>query len=99
MKRGLVLIVLAWSCALAACFSADVTHCPDVDCPKNEVCDNHGGCALPEQLSQCDGAADGTFCMYTDQTKNTVFGTCFGGECLPAGCGNGRIDPGEVCDD
>ena len=37
-----------WIVALAcigACASPSLTHCPDVDCPANEVCDGHGGCA------------------------------------------------------
>ena len=99
MTRGFVGWVILCAFTLAACLSPDVKHCPDVDCPANEVCDNHGGCALPEQLSQCDGAADGALCSYTDPAQNMVIGTCFGGECLPAGCGNGRVDNGEVCDD
>src|ERR1041385_5811703 len=84
---------------LAACYSAEVTHCPDVDCPKDEVCDNHGGCALVGQVSACNAHSDGAACTYVDRTQTTISGTCFGGECLPAGCGNGRVDIGEICDD
>jgi cysteine-rich repeat protein len=91
--------VLVLAYALFGCLSPSTRHCPDVDCPGNEVCDNHGGCALPEQLAQCAGMPDGASCSYTDVAKNHVDGTCFGGLCLPAGCGNGRIDNGETCDD
>src|ERR1051325_12021073 len=84
---------------VAACVEPKFTHCPDVDCPANEVCDNHGGCALPEQFSACDGAADNSACGYTNIAGTHVDGACTGGLCLPAGCGNGIVTMDEVCDD
>jgi cysteine-rich repeat protein len=92
-------MVILWLCTLAACFSAEITHCPEVDCPKDMVCDNHGGCALPEQLSQCTGKADGTACSYRDRTNAMISGACAGGLCVPVSCGNGIVSPNELCDD
>ena len=67
--------LVAAVCVFAACNSADVTHCPDVDCPKNEVCDNHGGCALQVQLAACAGQPDGASCTYVDETNATIIAT------------------------
>src|SRR5689334_16456779 len=81
------------------CLSPSVTSCPNVDCPKNKVCDGQGGCALPEQLGACMMASSGDACSYTDATGATISGVCAMGVCLPVGCGNGVVTPPEVCDD
>ncbi|HEX5062779.1 MAG TPA: DUF4215 domain-containing protein [Kofleriaceae bacterium] len=95
-----VFVMLA-SMVVAACHtvSPDITHCPDVDCPQEKVCDNHGGCAFPEQLQICSGKADGTTCTYRDPTGASVAGQCAGSVCYPLGCGNKFVTPDEVCDD
>ena len=85
--------------ALSACFSAEITHCPDVDCPKEMVCDDHGGCAFPDQLSSCSGKSDGTLCTYRDRTNSIVNGACSASLCVPVNCGNGLVSPNELCDD
>src|ERR1041385_4437595 len=90
---------LALACALVACVSPTINHCPDVDCPKNEVCDNHGGCAFPDQLSQCDGKPDDTPCSYTDVAGAQVDGACHASLCVPKECGNGIKTADELCDD
>src|SRR5438105_3518080 len=90
---------LALLCTLAACLQPKVNHCPEVDCPGAEVCDQHGGCALPQQLSSCAGVPDQTPCSYTDATEHHVDGGCSGGLCVPLACGNSVIQPGEQCDD
>jgi cysteine-rich repeat protein len=41
----------------------------------------------------CDGATDGDACSFAG-----VAGACASGVCEPFGCGNGRVDPGEACD-
>ena len=66
---------------LAACFAPEINHCPTLDCPKEFVCDGMGGCALPEQLSQCSGQVDGAECSYTTITKAHVDGACELGIC------------------
>jgi hypothetical protein len=65
----------------SACFSPEVTHCGDVDCPKEMVCDGLGGCATPEQLAQCSSAADGTACGYSTLTNVRIEGACDQGVC------------------
>ena len=92
-------MVLVSLCALSACFSAEITHCPTVDCPGQMVCDDHGGCAFPEQLAECQGKPDGTLCGYTNQAKDHVEGACAGGLCVPLECGNGVATTNEACDD
>lgn len=67
--------------AVTGCFRADVTHCPTFDCPKQMVCDGAGGCAVPEQLSQCDGKADGVECSYTTLNSAHIDGACTMGVC------------------
>ncbi len=65
----------------SGCFKADVTHCPTFDCPKQMVCDGVGGCATPEQLSQCAGQSDGVQCGYTTITNAHIDGACDMGVC------------------
>jgi hypothetical protein len=73
----IVLLVLA-SMVAVACHNAEITHCPEVDCPKEKVCDGHGGCAFPEQLDICKGHGDADTCSYRDPTGQTVTGQCAG---------------------
>jgi cysteine-rich repeat protein len=71
-----------------------------VRCPDGSVCPDGTQCAL---------VADATLCVAPDQIascKNKMqldeCGTnqrCYDGVCLVAGCGNGRMDPEEACDD
>lgn len=79
-RRLRALAVVAFALA-AGCFRADVTHCPTFDCPKQMVCDGAGGCAVPEQLSQCAGQADGMACSYTTITQAHIDGACDMGVC------------------
>jgi cysteine-rich repeat protein len=91
----IVALVCALGAGMTACVSPDVTHCPTVDCPKDKVCDNHGGCAFPDQLTVCAGQVDGTACSYQGVTN----ASCAGGLCVPNGCGNNALTADEVCDD
>jgi hypothetical protein len=68
--------LVAALCVLGACHSPEITHCGTVDCPKEMVCDGLGGCAVPEQLAQCAGQADGTECSYATLSKARVDGAC-----------------------
>ena len=97
LRRGA--LALACLFALQACFSAEITHCPTVDCPKEMVCDGHGGCAMPEQLDKCRGQPDGQSCAYTNFAKDRINGACSDGLCLPLNCGNSVVSPDELCDD
>ena len=88
--------VLTWTLlALVGCVEPSVNSCPTVDCPFNEVCDGRGGCARQEALDVCQGKPDGAMCSF----DGTPLGQCSGELCLPVGCGNYFVTPGEVCDD
>jgi cysteine-rich repeat protein len=84
--------------AIAACASPTITHCGDIDCPKDEVCDGMGGCALPSQIESCNGTAACGPCTYNDRANNPIQGACLNGVCRPVLCGDGIVGCGEVCD-
>src|SRR5437764_1377599 len=92
-------ILIAMALVFAACASPTLTHCPDLDCPKDKVCDGQGGCAFPAQVSACNGFRSGDPSTYPDPTGATVSGECVNMVCLPVGCGNGVVTPDEACDD
>jgi cysteine-rich repeat protein len=91
------LLVTAIASGLAGCIEPSLVTCADGRaCPSGQACDDvHHSCVSPDQLVVCDGAADLTPC----QTTRIPDGVCFGGICLPAGCGNAELEPGELCDD
>lgn len=78
--------------ALVGCIRSQLVPCDNgLACPVGLVCDEvHAGCVTPEQLSTCVGLAELAACPV---------GICRDGVCLPVGCGNSRVDPGEACDD
>ncbi len=80
---------------LGGCVAPSMNACPTVDCPFDEVCDGHGGCAKQAALDVCRGMPDGAGCSYSD----TPAGQCAGQLCLPVGCGNQFVTGTEVCDD
>ena len=45
------------------------------------VCDGFGGCAVPEQLTQCSGMTDGAPCSYATLSHVQVDGACDTGVC------------------
>lgn len=79
---------------LAGCIDATVVPCGDLICPGGLVC-TPAGCTTPEAAAVCDGIADATPCT----TQAITAGACGGGACHAITCGDGVIDPGEVCDD
>jgi cysteine-rich repeat protein len=92
-----VMGVLVSLAALAGCLETTSVTCSDSRvCPSGFVCDDaHGGCARLEQVNACASKADFDECSY----GNTAGGVCSMGVCLPAGCGNALVEPGEMCDD
>src|SRR5438067_8703249 len=76
------------------CLDSGFVPCGNIQCPSSLVCVGGQRCASPNQISACNGAADGESCV-ADQ----IAGACEGGVCVPSSCGNGAVDPGEVCDD
>jgi cysteine-rich repeat protein len=87
--------ICALALCLAGCLAESAVDCGDgTVCPAGRVClPAGGGCALPDQLTACAGIADGTSCTFAGGV-----GSCQGGVCLGNRCGNGKLDPGEVCD-
>lgn len=97
--------------ALAGCgLTSNTVQCEDGrTCPEATACaDEFDLCVLPEQLTQCEGKPDRLQCDVAG-----ALGACHGEVCLPATCGNNRVDlemavacalagpclPYEVCDD
>lgn len=82
-----------WLVLLVGCVQDGLVVCADGRaCPVGTVCDDaHQGCVAPEQVAACVGAAEQAACLDA--------GACFDGVCLPAGCGNGFVEAGELCDD
>ena len=93
MIRGLSAIALL----LSGCLSGDALHCPSgAVCPVDMVCvAGEAKCAAPERLEVCDGVDDAVECNYPGVSD----GSCKDGLCIPAGCGNGVLEPEEMCDD
>ena len=82
---------------LSGCLHPDTVDCSNgITCPVALVCDvAHDGCVAQSQIDACTGLPDLAPC----QAAQVPNGVCHEGVCLPASCGNGRIDPPEVCDD
>jgi cysteine-rich repeat protein len=82
---------------LAACLQPGASRCRDGQvCPPGTTCvAGLEMCARGDQLAACAHQADGARCA----TGEIVTGTCITGVCISSGCGNGVIEPGEVCDD
>lgn len=83
--------------ASTGCTDTGTVMCASgVRCPSGLVCvEQYGQCGEPEQVAACDGKAEGASCDFGQDTG----GVCFRGVCAVAVCGNGRVDPGESCDD
>src|SRR5579862_2786316 len=81
----------------AGCLEPSLVPCEDGrDCPAGTVCDDaHHNCVRADQLTACANLPQFTACTATD----VVNGSCYDGVCLTGGCGNGIVDPGELCDD
>ena len=87
---GLLLLVACFG----GCIDAGLVPCGELACAAGSVC-TPSGCALPADVTACDGLTDGAAC----NAANGDVGTCQGGACRTGTCGNGRVDVGEVCDD
>ncbi|MBA3397124.1 MAG: hypothetical protein H0T89_31135 [Deltaproteobacteria bacterium] len=90
-----VVVVTGIVGAASSCVTSSSVVCSDGTlCPDGTSCatvDDVMLCVVPDQLAQC-----------TDQPELAPCGDggrCYDGVCLTAGCGNGRLDPDEACDD
>lgn len=94
---GRLLVVFA----LWGCVSPDTVECDDgTTCPAGTECRELTEpaaryCATQAQIEACMGRQPFTDCS-VDDVEN---GRCYDGVCIEAGCGNGRLDPEELCDD
>ena len=95
-------VIARWvTVAILAALSAGCLEPKLVDCGDGRVCPASYGCSAerrcvsPGQLAACSGLADGASCV----VPVLGTGTCSGGGCVIAHCGNGIVEPGEACDD
>ena len=81
---------------LTACLDPSAAPCADgVLCGGTQVCAPVAGCAEPSQIEACLDLAEGDACS----TRLIDDGECRAQVCQPTGCGNGRLEGAEVCDD
>jgi len=73
------------TCTAGACGGANPVTCTAAD-----ECHEAGMCDVATGMCSSPAVADGTAC---------TGGTCQGGMCIPAGCGNNIKDTNEECDD
>src|SRR5262245_66239187 len=88
----MIRIVLALACA--GCITEQLVPCGDLVCAPDTAC-VAGRCIDPAAEAACRGVTDGSSCT----TPRLLAGVCSAGACVPAGCGNGVVESGEVCDD
>lgn len=90
------LAVLA--CVSSACINDNLERCSGLACAGGLSCavvDDAPMCATTDQLMVCAGAASLAACPLADDT----IGVCVDQVCIPARCGNGRVELDEQCDD
>lgn len=101
MRTGQIASVLA--VLGAACVGTKTQQCEDGRlCPANLAChavpdSDQTVCVTTNQLAACGDALDRTACVLGEGTGSLV-GTCFGGACFPAVCGDNIVDVTEACD-
>lgn len=87
------LSVLLLACVSTACIEAQGVTCGERRCPAGDVC-VAAGCATLDEANACVDHSDGASC-----TTTIGNGTCTGGACRPAVCGDGVLGFGEACDE
>ncbi len=88
LMRVLCLVLI-----LEGCINDPTIACGDLECPANELC-MENACVPADAVSACVGHGEGDGC-----TASALDGVCVGGVCRLAICGNGKLEPGEACDD
>lgn len=79
---------------IASCIHDQLIACGTELCPANGICLAANRCVTQTQLDACSTLEDGADCEY-----DALMGTCQGGACEPAFCGNGVQEGAEACDD
>lgn len=92
-------IAVGLAALLLGCVESSSVRCPSgtLTCPELTTCvvaADTEWCATVDQLAVCNGQPDAMQCEVSGGP-----GSCFDGVCLPAGCGNARVDFDEQCDD
>jgi hypothetical protein len=81
--------------ALSGCVRSASVQCGDRICPTGTQCDEiHDACITAEQVMACAGLAELAGCDPGD--GEIAF--CHDGVCLPATCGDRRVEGSEQCD-
>lgn len=89
-------IVATLSVLAGGCLASDTVECGDRVCRAGKVCAPDGmSCVSQEQIDVCASSSEGDACAYVA----TPAGVCHADVCVPAGCGNLVVEPGEKCDD
>lgn len=95
------LLLTARGCTVEIPADLEIACRVDADCPAPRVCvAGLERCQSPEApcvVAGDDGhrvADDGSPCVL-----ESAAGVCLAGACVAAGCGDGRVDVGELCDD
>jgi cysteine-rich repeat protein len=86
--------VIACVAVMGACVESSTVTCGQLTCPPSFTCNPAQLCVSQDALTACAGKLDGDAC-----TADRASGQCSGGTCIAIVCGNGRVDPGEICDD
>lgn len=97
--RGALLMVAV----LSGCIRDQLVDCGNgIACPAGTACATIAAvvyCVPPADLASCDGQDPFAACTPSDGVPGACYEASPANVCLPSGCGNGLLDPGEICDD
>ncbi|MBL0215824.1 MAG: DUF4215 domain-containing protein [Myxococcales bacterium] len=81
--------------SITSCVRPDLLPCGDNMCPADSVClADQDRCVTTIALDACSDKQEVDDCLIGTST-----GKCVGGACTIVACGNGIVEPGELCDD
>ncbi|MEZ4367718.1 MAG: DUF4215 domain-containing protein [Kofleriaceae bacterium] len=96
MGTGCAALAVLGAVVLAGCLDGTLPRCGELTCAPEQVCaPSTNACVDPAQLDACAGQDDGAGC----DLGAAGTGSCRAGVCVITRCGDGVVDPGEVCDD
>ena len=94
--------VAVWLLA-SGCIRDELVDCGGgIACPGGTACAAIADttyCVAPADIGACTDRDPFAGCTRSDGSPGACYAAMPASVCLPAGCGNGLIDPGEVCDD
>ena len=81
---------------VASCVESKSFRCGDKVCPVGQVCTpDRDRCVVVAQIEACANLPDLEPCSAAAVTS----GICLSGVCLEPGCGNGKLEANETCED